>query len=79
MQKTEFLKLIDELLELDPGTVQGPELLQKVGWDSLAVVSFIALVDEHLGFTVSPARLMACKTVNDLVNVVAERVVSVGQ
>ncbi len=67
MTKADFLLSLDELLEKDAGTLTGPETLESAGWDSLAVISFIALVDEKLGFTVNPAALVKCKSVNDLV------------
>jgi acyl carrier protein len=67
MAHQEFLSLLDELLELSPGTLKGSELLGSLeGWDSLAVMSFIAMVDEHSGLTVSPKAIVACKTVDDL-------------
>jgi acyl carrier protein len=64
---------IDELLEKDPGTLQGPEALEDVGWDSLGIISFIALVDENLEYTVRPKELAQCKTVEDLLALVADR------
>lgn len=73
MPESEFLKFIDELMEKDPGTLKGPELLEENGWDSLSVISFIALVDEHFGFTVSPAELAKCTRVEDLVSLVSGR------
>jgi acyl carrier protein len=67
MQNAEFLALLDELLELPAGTLKGPEALESFeAWDSLAVLSFIALVDEHYGVTVAPKQIAACKTVDDL-------------
>ena len=68
MTKSGFLELIDELLEKEPGTLKGPELLEDNDWDSLSVISFIALVDEHFGFTVSPSELAKCVSVEDLVS-----------
>lgn len=75
MNKSDFLKLIDELLEKDPGTLHGPETLVDEGWDSLGVVSFIALVDEHFGFTVAPRDLAKCVIVDDLVVLVGPKIV----
>ncbi len=67
MGNSEFLAQLDELLELPAGTLKGPELLGSLeGWDSLAVLSFIAMVDEHFGQPVSPKAIVACKTVDDL-------------
>lgn len=71
MTKPEFLKLLDELLELPPGTLKGPEPLGSLSqWDSLASVGFIALVDRHLGLAVDPAKIGEAETVNDLVALV---------
>ncbi|HZH27279.1 MAG TPA: phosphopantetheine-binding protein [Azospirillaceae bacterium] len=71
MTKTEFLAALDELLELDPGTLTGTEQLDDLdNWDSLAVVSFIALVDERLGLVVAGDALSKAKTVADLLALV---------
>lgn len=68
MTKQEFLAMIEEILETSPASLKGNEALDQLeGWDSLAVVSFIAMVDEHLDMTVSPEHIFGAKTVNDLV------------
>ena len=67
MEKKQFLFLLDELLELDKGTLQGDELLSNLDmWDSLTAIGFIALVDENCGKIIAPTGLMNAKTVNDL-------------
>ncbi len=67
MDRTEFLLALDEMLELDEGTLTGDEELESLeGWDSLAVISFIALVDEKVGVVVEGERLARAKTVGDL-------------
>jgi acyl carrier protein len=69
--KPEFLVLLDELLELPPGTLKGPEPLTSLSqWDSLASVGFIALVDRHLGLAADPGQIGAAETVNDLIALV---------
>ena len=60
------LKLIDELLEKDPGATKDSDLLDDIGWDSLAAVSFQALAGEKFDQNVSPTDLMKCTTVADL-------------
>ena len=69
MTKREFLALLEEIVEEAPGTLTGSEKLreQLAGWDSLAVLSFIALVDEKFGTTVSPKAIAESETVNDLI------------
>jgi acyl carrier protein len=63
--------LLDELLELPAGTLKGPERLEDLEhWDSLAMVSFIALADEHFEVAVSPRLFANCNTVDDLLGLI---------
>ena len=67
MKKAQFLGLMDELLDLDPGTLKGDEPLEGLeSWNSLAVIGFMALVNENFGVITSPRDIAACVTVNDL-------------
>ncbi|QCN96758.1 acyl carrier protein (plasmid) [Azospirillum argentinense] len=67
MDRKEFLLALDEMLELDAGTLTGAEDLESIdSWDSLAVISFIALVDEKLGHVVEGEKLVKAKTVDEL-------------
>jgi len=69
MTREEFLTQLDELLELPAGTLKGDEKLEDLEhWDSLAMVSFIALADEHCNIRLSPRQFVTCNTVNDLAN-----------
>lgn len=75
MQKTEFLNLMDELFELDEGTIQGSdELMQISGWSSLTFIGLIAMVDEECGVMLAPRSILACHTVNDLVALLGDAV-----
>ena len=68
MTRQELLTQLDELLELPAGTLIGDEKLEELEhWDSLAMVSFIALADEHCNMRLSPRQFVTCNTVNDLV------------
>lgn len=74
MTKREFLLHLDELLELEAGTIKGDELLASwPKWDSLAIIAFIALIDQHFGASVPAIKIMNCRTPNDLAMLVAER------
>jgi hypothetical protein len=67
MTQDEFLKSIDEMLELGPGTLQGPEQLEDYPlWDSTAMISFMALADSYNGTRLSPREISACRSVADL-------------
>ena len=74
MNKKCFFLLLDELLEIDPGTIKGDEVLAHLPkWDSLAVIGFIALLDQHFSVSVPAARIMGCKTAADLAGLVADK------
>jgi acyl carrier protein len=74
MQAAEFYRLLDEVLELDPGTLHGDELLEDLeNWDSLAVISYIALVDEQFGVVIEGEALVKAKSVADLYTLAVQR------
>jgi acyl carrier protein len=59
------------MLELTPGTLTGGEVLAELEmWDSLAVISFIALVDERFGVVIEGERLARAVSVEDLITLV---------
>jgi acyl carrier protein len=67
MSREDFLKKLDEILELPPGTVRGPEKLDDYPlWDSTAMISFMALADEYNGSRLTPRQIPACQTIEDL-------------
>jgi len=58
---------IEELLEMDSGSLKhDTELASLSQWDSLAVVSFLAMADSNYGVAVAPAQVRQCKSVGDL-------------
>ena len=74
MTQRQFFLLLDELLENAPGTIQGDELLAGLPrWDSLAVIGFIALLDQHFSVSVPATRILNCKTAADLADLVADK------
>lgn len=75
MTKADFLAQLDEILEYDAGTLTGDEVVKDLdGWDSLATLSFIAMVDEQLNLQLSGAQIAKAETVNDLVALVGDKV-----
>jgi len=72
MTQQEFLREIDALMEVDPGTLQGDEVLASIPeWDSMRVLSFIVLVEEQLHVVIDGSSVAKAKTVNDLLGLVA--------
>ena len=71
MDRQNLLLLLDGLFEVPAGSLKGPESLEDLPlWDSLGVMSFIALASEHCDVTLSPLKIVNCKTVNDLLDLV---------
>ena len=65
--KTEFLRALDEILELPAGTLQGEEKLEDLeNWNSLSVISFIALADQKTGAKIQVKQIGNCESVADL-------------
>ena len=62
------LRMIEEAMEADEGSIQ---IDQQLEWDSIAVVTFMALVDERLNKTISADALNKCESVADVVALVA--------
>jgi len=59
MSRDELILRLDELLEFPPGTLTGAEKLEDLEkWDSLAMVGYMALVDEHFGIQLSPRQFV---------------------
>jgi len=72
MNRTEFLIAIDDILELDEGTLKGPEILADLDeWDSLAFLSVIAMADDEFDIVIEGERLEKIQTVEDLVGLVS--------
>lgn len=75
MNKREFLNNLEQVLEVPEGTLKGGErLITLEKWDSMAVVSFIAMADATFGVQVSPDKLAQCKTVDDLAILMGDKI-----
>lgn len=71
MTREEFLLSIDELLELEPGTLKGSENLSDLeNWDSLSIVSFMGLARARYNKTLPAKGIAACRSVDDLLALV---------
>jgi len=67
MNREEFLLQMDEILDLPAGTLRGHERLEELpNWDSTSLITFIALADTSNGVSISPAQIVTCSTVADL-------------
>ena len=69
---SEFYNGMAEIFELDPTSIT-PEFelhSTEVAWDSLAVVSTIALVDDCFGLMLEGKALSACEKISDIENLI---------
>lgn len=67
------LELLEEMLELDTGTLKPDTVLDSLDeWDSIALISFIALVDDEFGKMIKGNTVKEQKTVGDLMTLMEE-------
>lgn len=69
----EFYMGLAEILEIDSALVNSELDLLAYNWDSLAVVSTIALCDECFNVMLDGQALNDCKTVADIEKLVASK------
>jgi acyl carrier protein len=72
MRQTEFLARMAEILQARPGAVEFDTPLVPETFDSLAILSTIAAIDEIFGAVVPAAALARCRTVSELLALIAE-------
>lgn len=68
-----FYEELAEILELEPDQITPDLRLDDTPWDSLAVVSTIALIDELYDVAVRADALNSCETVGDIEKLVAKQ------
>ena len=69
MTQQEKMEALEELFEADAGTLVPDTALDTLQWDSMAMLSLIALVNEKFGKKLSGAQLRTFKTVGDVLAV----------
>ena len=74
MNRTEFLHALEEILELDEGTLKGNEaLVDMKEWDSIAFLSVIAMLDEQFNMIIQGDKLEQITKVSDLIALVEDK------
>ena len=75
MESKKMLGELEHLMRLPASTLTGLEPLAEIkAWDSLAMIEYIALVDEKFGVDVPPDQVRNCKRVQDLVDLATNRI-----
>ena len=62
-----FLSALAEALDKDANDLTMDTTLEQLEWDSLAVISTIAVVDECFGVVINGSMIQDCKTISDIV------------
>ena len=68
-----FLPRLAEALEIDESSLTPDTLFDAIDWDSLAVISTIALVDEQFGVMIPGQDISECKGMSDLLLLIESR------
>ena len=69
MNLQEKLALIEELLDVETGSLTPETLLAEVDeWDSIAALSLVVMLDEKFEKTVSGVQIKALARVNDILD-----------
>jgi len=72
VNKKEFLAELEDILEVDEGTLSFDQQVSELeDWDSLAVISFIAMADENFDVILDGEQLLGVRTIDDLYALVA--------
>ncbi len=70
MSEQEKIALLEEIMDLDEGTLSLDSVLEDIDeWDSVAILSFIAAMDEHFEKTIKGSEIKAFVTVQDAIAV----------
>ena len=69
MDNREKIAKLEEIMELDEGTLTEETSLDDVAeWDSIAAISYIALLDEEYGVSITAKEINSFKTVADAIS-----------
>lgn len=75
MTEKEFLELLEEVIEAEPGTLSMDKWVVDIGgWNSIAIMSFIAMVDEKYEVILSPEEIGNAETIADLYKLLCDNI-----
>ncbi len=67
MTETKKIEMLEEMMELEAGTLKADTVLSDIEeWDSIALISFIALMDDEFDKVIKGSVIKQAKTVADL-------------
>lgn len=73
MEKSKKMEMLAEILDVEPDELEeSMELASIEEWDSVAILSFIAMVDEEFGREINGATVKSLVTVADVLALMEE-------
>ena len=69
-----FLSALADALELESSSLSPATTFNEIEWDSLAVITTIALIDEHFGVLVSGQAISECSGISDLLSIINSKI-----
>jgi acyl carrier protein len=77
MTREQFVRELENSLEIPVGTLVQTKTLEDPNyWDSMSALTFMALADEKLQVTLTGDQIVRCKTVDDLLALLGDRLES---
>lgn len=74
MNNQRKLELLEEILDVEENTLTPETVLSNLEeWDSIALISFIALMDDEFGEIIKGEKVKEQKTVADLMRLMEEQ------
>lgn len=71
MDKKFFVNQVEAALNVPEGSIQEGCRLQALNeWDSMGILTLIAVIDKHYDVNLDPSSLAECKTIDDLARLV---------
>lgn len=69
MDIAEKLRTLEELFDVEEGTINEETVLEEMDqWDSMAVISLIAMYDEKFNKVVTPKTIKEFNTISDIIS-----------
>lgn len=69
-----FLSVLADALEIEESSLTPNTHFDEIDWDSLAVISAIALIDEQFGVMIPGQDISECKGMPDLLSLIESRI-----
>ena len=75
MTRQEFLRQLEEAMEVESGFLSGNAVLTQLNqWDSLAILNFMVCVEQQFDFVLDGDVVGKARTVDDLISMLGDRV-----